>query len=124
MAQPSAESIIYTPHGLPPTALSPLQQANPPIKCLCLIHGLHDVSISWGQQLNLGAKNAVKAMEVLKAKYWVGTHDEVKRGGGIVSWVLNRKVLGWKEAVQEVLGEQGDNVRFEELGNGESRVLM
>ncbi|TID26551.1 hypothetical protein E6O75_ATG01044 [Venturia nashicola] len=107
LAQPSAESIIYTPHGLPPAALSPLSSASPPIKCLCLIHGLHDVSISWGQQLNLGAKNAVKAMEVLKAKYWVGTHDEVKKGGGLVSWVLNRKVLGWKDAVQEVLGDEG-----------------
>lgn len=63
-------------------------------------------------------------MEVLKAKYWVGTHDEVKKGGGLVSWILSRKVLGWKEAVQEVLGEEGENVRFEELGNGESRVLM
>jgi hypothetical protein len=88
-----------------------------------LIHGLHDVSISWGQQLNLGAKNAVKAMEVLKAKYWVGTHDEVKRGGGLVSWVLNRKVMGWKDAVQEVLGDEGTNMKFEELGNGESRIL-
>jgi hypothetical protein len=37
---------------------------------------------------------------LLGARYWVGTHDEVKRGGGIVSWFLERKMVSLKEAVE------------------------
>ncbi|KAF2127878.1 hypothetical protein P153DRAFT_432322, partial [Dothidotthia symphoricarpi CBS 119687] len=84
----SAECILYTPHGLPHTALSPIATADPPLRTLAFLHGLHDVSISAAQQLNLGAMNGVLAQRVLRARYWVATHDEVKKGGGLVSWFL------------------------------------
>lgn len=88
------------------------------------MHGLHDVSISAAQQLNLGAKNGVLAQRLVKAKYWVGTHDEVKKGGGFVSWFLRRKVWRVEDAIREVGGEgEVEDVRFREVGNGESRVL-
>lgn len=90
------------------------------------MHGLHDVSISAAQQLNLGAKNGVLAQRLLRAKYWVATHDEVKRGGGLVSWFLRRKVWKLEDALKEAGVEADDDfedVRFEEVGNGESRVL-
>jgi hypothetical protein len=71
---------------------------------------------------------------MLDARYWVSTHDEVKKGGGLVGWFLRRKVLSLEEALKEeesrVNGVEGgvkkgriEDIRFEEVGNGESRVL-
>ncbi|PSN71704.1 hypothetical protein BS50DRAFT_569347 [Corynespora cassiicola Philippines] len=121
-----AECVVYTPHGIPYTALEPIANAEPPLHTLAFLHGLHDVSISAAQQLNLGAKNGVLAQRLLRAKYWVATHDEVKRGGGLVSWFLRRKVWKLEDALKEAGVEADDDfedVRFEEVGNGESRVL-
>ncbi|EUC29944.1 hypothetical protein COCCADRAFT_105214 [Bipolaris zeicola 26-R-13] len=120
----AAECVIYTPHGIPHTALEPIATAEPPLHTLAFLHGLHDVSISAAQQLNLGAKNGVLAQRLVKAKYWVGTHDEVKKGGGFVSWFLRRKVWRVEDAIREVGGEgEVGDVRFAEVGNGESRML-
>lgn len=76
------------------------------------------------------------AQRILQAKYWVATHDEVKKGGGFISWFLRRKVWTVQEALKEasleadgedtLMGGQGDdfaNVNFHNMGNGESRVL-
>lgn len=86
------------------------------------------MSISAAQQLNLGAKNGLLAQNILKAKYWVATHDEVKIGGGFVAWLLRRKKWTLDDALREVRADargvdEFDDVRFEEVGNGESRVL-
>lgn len=139
----AAEAVIYTPHGIPAAALSPISTADPPIHTLAFLHGLHAVSIGSAQQLNLGAHNGLEAQRILKARYWVGTHDEVKKGGGLVNWFLRRRILTVEEAVEEerkrakrvnggrrmVNGwsknsvDEWDDVRFEEVANGESRVL-
>jgi hypothetical protein len=77
----------------------------------------------------MGAHNGLKVQRLLGSRYWVGTHDEVKRGGGIVSWFLERKVVSLREAMErerlEVEGKDVDlgEVRFEDVGNGESLVL-
>lgn len=73
----------------------------------------------------MGAHNGLKLQRLLGARYWVGTHDEVKRGGGIVSWFLERKIVSLKEAVERERMERGSGleVRFEEVGNGESLIL-
>jgi hypothetical protein len=89
---------------------------------------LHDVSISAAQQLNLGAKNGVLAQRMLKARYWVATHDEVKKGGGFINWFLRRRVWTLEEALMEAGNEVGwkgefEDVRFKDLGNGESMIL-
>ncbi|KAK4957874.1 hypothetical protein LTR66_013189, partial [Elasticomyces elasticus] len=116
--------------------------AEPPIRTLAFLHGLHDITIGAQQQLNLGAHNGLKAQRLLRARYWISTHDEVKKGGGLVSWFLRRRVVSVKDALMEerrrgmgdgvgVGGEGGeealgafDGVGFVELGNGESRVLL
>ncbi|CAN9333524.1 unnamed protein product [Alternaria sp. RS040] len=121
-----AECVIYTPHGIPHEALSPIAKADPPLHTLAFLHGLHDVSISSAQQLNLGAKNGVLAQRMLRAKYWVATHDEVKKGGGFISWFLRRKVWTVEDALKEVRADdEGEftDVRFQDMRNGESRVL-
>ena len=130
----AAECVIYTPHGIPHAALTPIATADPPLHTLAFLHGLHDVSISAAQQLNLGAKNGLLAQRILKAKYWVATHDEVKKGGGFISWWLRRKAWTLEEALGEAKADMkgGDtdmdrdefeDVRFQDMANGESRVL-
>ena len=84
--------------------------------------------------MNLGAKNGVLAQRLLRAKYWVSTHDEIKKGGGMISWFLRRKIWKLEDALDEARAEMNgedadmdreyfDDVRFEDVGNGESRVL-
>ena len=130
---PPAECVVYTPHGLHAAQLHPISSAVPPLRTLCLIHGLHDVSLP-RQQLNLGAHNALKAQRLLRAKYWVATHDEVKLGGGLMSYLLRRKAISFTEALADEArrrvaadadGEERalEDVHFEELANGESRIL-
>ncbi|OAK97869.1 hypothetical protein IQ06DRAFT_296144 [Phaeosphaeriaceae sp. SRC1lsM3a] len=132
----AAECVIYTPHGIPHTALTPIATADPPLHTLAFLHGLHDVSISAAQQLNLGAKNGLLAQRILKAKYWVATHDEVKKGGGFISWWLRRKAWTLEDALKEARAEMNgqdtsmhgysdefEDVRFQDMTNGESRVL-
>ncbi|CAG5172731.1 uncharacterized protein ALTATR162_LOCUS7517 [Alternaria atra] len=121
-----AECVIYTPHGIPHEALSPIAKADPPLHTLAFLHGLHDVSISSAQQLNLGAKNGVLAQRILRAKYWVATHDEVKKGGGFISWFLRRKVWTVEDALKEARADdegEFEDVRFQDMRNGESRIL-
>ncbi|KAL1618224.1 hypothetical protein SLS56_010657 [Neofusicoccum ribis] len=143
----AAECVIYTPHGVRPEALEPIVHASPSLSVLALIHGLHDVAIDSGfwweqarplQQLNLGGYNGLQVQRLLGAKYWIGTHDEVKTGLGLVSWFLARKVISVEQALRaekDRLLEQGemedekmdrmlDDVRFEDIGNGESRLLV
>jgi len=138
----AAEALIYTPHGINYESLDRVATASPPIRTLAFLHGLHDISLGKAQQLNLGAHNGLKAQRVLNAKYWVGTHDEVKRGGGLVSWFLKRKVISVGDALEQERqkertndgamenGEMSDVLQsFEDthwidLENGESKVLL
>lgn len=126
--QTEAEAILYTPHGITPQNLTPLLSASPKIQVLALLHGLQDIKL--GAQLNMGAHNGLKVFRLLKTKYWVGTHDEVKKGGGIVGWFLRRKGIGVQEAVEREriegfgTGEELGDVRFEEVGNGGFLVLQ
>ena len=126
---PSMESVLYTPHGITPEAIAQLTKASPPIKTLCLIHGLHDVSLKMTQQLNLGAHNGLKIQRSLKPKYWFGTHDEVKKAGGLIKLILRRKIITLEEAIkkaEESLNPHDRNLDrtiFEYIGNGEHRIL-
>ncbi|KAK3705065.1 hypothetical protein LTR37_013432 [Vermiconidia calcicola] len=143
----AAEAIVYTPHGMHSGDLKLIPGADPPIRTLAFFHGLHNVRVGTASgrtalQSNLGARNGLKAQRILNAKYWIGTHDEVKTGGGLVSWFLQRDVISVKEALDEERmakkngvegtsnGADGDLVdSFEgtnwvDLGNGESRVLV
>jgi hypothetical protein len=123
------EALIYTPHGIHAPSLGTVSSADPPISTLAFLHGLHDVSIDWGQQLNLGAHNGLAAQRLLGAKYWIGTHDEVKKGGGLVSWLLRRRVYTLEDALKEESkkaeekGEGSREAKFLELKNGETIQL-
>lgn len=130
--------MVYTPHGIQADCLPDLDEVSPRLDCLALLHGMHDINMKV-QQLNLGGHNGLQVQRSLRAKYWIGTHDEVKKGGGIVSWLLSRKIISLKEAIEQERkkrnslngalkseeGEDGewDGVRFEELKNGTSLIL-
>lgn len=131
----NAEAIIYTPHGVSPRDVKVLEDVTPKIRTLALLHGLHDIKLPAGGQLNLGAHNGLKVQRLLGAKYWIGTHDEVKKGGGLVSWFLNRQVISLEDAIEMEREQNGEeingtglesmaDVHFEELGNGESMILQ
>ncbi|ETI19827.1 hypothetical protein G647_08841 [Cladophialophora carrionii CBS 160.54] len=129
----AVDALIYTPHGVEASTLSVVATASPPVDVLALLHGLHDVSIKWSKQLNLGAINAVKAQKMLHAKYWIGTHDEQKRGSGLIALLLQRKIITVQEAIDRVQAaekeESGDasatieDMTCVELKNGESMTL-
>ncbi|QSZ37619.1 hypothetical protein DSL72_008718 [Monilinia vaccinii-corymbosi] len=126
-----SEAVIYTPHGIDPGDLTMVGSAQPPIQTLALLHGLQDVSLPRAQ-LNKGAHNGLRVQRLLNAKYWVGTHDEIKVGGGLVSWFLKRKAVTLKEALEKEIGENGErgdiekvgHIKFVEVGNGESLILV
>jgi len=145
----TAEAIIYTPHGIHSGDLTLIPTASPAINTLAFLHGLHNIRVGTASgrtalQSNLGAHNGLKAQRLLNAKHWIGTHDEVKKGGGLVAWFLQRDVITLKEALDRerelrtdesgmgatMGGELGEvldafeGTKWADLGNGESRVLM
>lgn len=123
---PSAEAVIYSPHGIESQDLAGLKSSG--VTALALLHGMHDVRIWMTKQLNLGALNGIKAMDISGAKYWIATHDEVKQGAGFIAPMLLRTVYTLKEAVatqDTVLRKEGKapDYDFLELGSGDGVVL-
>ena len=51
------------------------------------------------------------------------THDEVKKGGGLVGFILRRKVLTLEEALEKEGAEGGEHVEVLDLKNGRGLVL-
>lgn len=129
-----AEAIIYSPHGIKSSDLRCIKAAG--IQALALLHGMHDVRIWMTKQLNLGALNGIEATRVIGARYWVATHDEAKRGSGLISWLLQRTAYTMRDAVQaeeaklarQIPAEEYSELSspgyaFVELGSGEGLVL-
>lgn len=130
----SCEGIIYTPHGIHADSLQSLSLASPRIHILALLHGLHDIKLSV-KQLNLGAHNALRAQRICEAKYWLSTHDEVKRAGGLVHYFLKRKIWTFEDVLQAERVEDRKastnspssdmrEVHFSNLESGGSLLLM
>ena len=129
-----AEGIVYTPHGIHAQDLKHLPSAVPPVKTLALLHGLHDIQIS-RQKLNLGAHNGLQAQRLCRAKYWVSTHDEIKKATGLITPWLYRNPLTLREALNEERKSNGKvedgsgladlrGVTFANLLSGESLLLV
>ncbi|KAH8680703.1 hypothetical protein BX600DRAFT_444931 [Xylariales sp. PMI_506] len=119
-----AQAVIYSPHGIQGSDLAPVKSAG--IQTLALLHGLHDVRIWMTKQLNLGALNGLEAVRATGAKYWIATHDEVKRGGGFISPLLRRTRYTVADAVEretKSLGARAPHYTFVELGSGNALVL-
>lgn len=120
-----SEAIIYSPHGIKSSNLVIVKDT--PIRTLALLHGLHDVRIRMTKQLNLGAMNGIRAVAESGARYWIATHDEVKKGGGMIAPMLRRTEYTLKEAMaaeaKRMLGKP-PRYDFVELGSGDGLVLQ
>ncbi|KAI0506548.1 hypothetical protein F5B22DRAFT_623459 [Xylaria bambusicola] len=130
-AQEEANCVVYSPHGIESSALAGMKGTG--LRTLALLHGLDDVRLWMTKQLNLGAVNGISAARECGAKYWVATHDEVKKGGGFVSLLLRRTTWSVADAVKRE-GERGlgngpgddkqaGGYEFVELGSGDGLVL-
>ncbi|CAO1605672.1 hypothetical protein XANCAGTX0491_009178 [Xanthoria calcicola] len=132
-ADASVEGLVYTPHGINAEDLKPLCSASPQINVLALLHGLHDIRLS-RRQLNLGAHNALRAQRISASRYWLSTHDEVKKAGGLVNHFLRRKIWTIEDVLEEEkrrnevlhIGSPLADIRdthFANLESGESLLL-
>ncbi|KAH8899805.1 hypothetical protein GQ53DRAFT_790418 [Thozetella sp. PMI_491] len=117
----AAEAIIYSPHGIKGSDLECIKASG--MQTLALLHGLHDVQIWKTKQLNLGGLNGADAVRASGARYWIATHDEVKKGGGLVSYFLRRKIYSPGEAAASDAGDGAAGYEFLELGSGDGVVL-
>ncbi|KAG5919652.1 hypothetical protein E4U61_000714 [Claviceps capensis] len=124
------EAVIYSPHGIESKALASIETSG--LSTLALLHGLDDVRIWMTKQLNLGALNGIKAANMCKAKFWIATHDEVKKGGGFIAPLLQRTSYSFKEAVkreeelqrQSATTDASPSYQFIELKSGDGMVLL
>ena len=112
------ECIVYTPHGISATALQTLPKTIPQIKTLALLHGIYSVRVGLGM-INLGAKNGAEVRRLLRAKYWMPTHDEDKEKKGVVAMMM-RKWTPWPTEAKEREKTEG----FLEVTNGYAVLLI
>ncbi|KAK8105537.1 hypothetical protein PG999_008896 [Apiospora kogelbergensis] len=121
----TSAAVIYSPHGIKASDLASVKSAG--IETRALLHGLHDVRIWLTKQLNLGALNGLEAVRASGAKYWIATHDEVKKGGGFIAPLLRRTAYTVADAVQseaKSMGDRAPDYEFVELGSGDALVLV
>ncbi|KIM21056.1 hypothetical protein M408DRAFT_112131 [Serendipita vermifera MAFF 305830] len=118
-----AKCILYTPHGIPWASLETLE-SNDIAQVSALLHGMHEVTNPkvLGGKLNLGGRNAVRAFHTVRPQLWIGTHDEVKVGRGLVARVLKRRIWTVEEALKEE-GLVGKDADFKTLRTGEEVKL-
>ncbi|KAK2017583.1 hypothetical protein LZ32DRAFT_614288 [Colletotrichum eremochloae] len=119
-----AETILYSPHGIQASDLACVRGCG--LSVLALLHGLHDVRLWMTRQLNLGAMNGIKAVGETGARYWVATHDEPKKGSGLIAPMLQRTRYTLKEAVdaeEKRMKSKIPEYDFVELGSGNGVVL-
>ncbi|KAK9418447.1 putative Metallo-beta-lactamase domain-containing protein [Seiridium unicorne] len=117
-------AVLYSPHGIKGSDLNAVKGAG--INTLALLHGLHDVRIWMTKQLNLGALNGLEAVRASGAKYWIATHDEIKKGGGFIAPLLRRTKYTVSDAVKKEtksMGEKAPDYNFVELGSGDGLIL-
>lgn len=123
----AGEAIIYSPHGIDSLDLSHVSSSG--VQTLALLHGLQDVRIWATKQLNLGALNGVRAMRVSRAKYWIATHDEDKKAGGLIAPFLMRTKYSFEDAVAHERLRTRDKAEtgeynYLELGCGDASILV
>ena len=137
----NAEALVYMPHGIPAGDLANIPSAAPRLSVLAMLHGLLQVDVGnryLGHiSANLGAHNGLKAQRLLKSRYWIGTHDEIKEKEGLTAWFLTeyhhtiedalekeRRSTGEGEADRTGILNELKETNWLPLGNGQSKVLV
>lgn len=128
----AAEAIVYSPHGLDAAKISILSSAQPAIRPLALLHGLHQVTLA-GFDANFGAPNAIDILREIGARYWFDTHGEAKAVTGIIAWFLGRKNYSMAQITEYAASvhvgddrekSQPDDILCVPLENGETFTLQ
>ena len=118
-----AEAILYSPHGILPSHVQPLLDAAPPINPLAILHGMDEIG-ALGQKIGLGAQNGLLVQKMCNAKYFLPTHDEVKKAGGIFSPFLRRKVWTVDQIIsKEEKNQEEPRTKYINIRCGESILL-
>lgn len=123
------EAVLYSPHGLhtsTPALQSFLHHSTPAFSTLALLHGLKESwSLNW--QTTFGVASGLQLYRQSGARYWISTHDDRLRYGGLVYWLANDifRTLEWglgqeKKGEAEVVRE----VKVEQVENGDFTVLV
>lgn len=123
------EAVLYSPHGLhtsTPALQSFLHHSTPAFSTLALLHGLKESwTMSW--QTTFGVASGLQLYRQSGARYWVSTHDDRLRYGGLVYWLANDifRTLEWglgQERKGE--GEVAKEVKVKHVRNGDCVVLV
>ena len=118
-----AEAVLYSPHGILPMHVQPLLNAAPPINPLAILHGMDEIG-ALGQKIGLGARNGLLIQKMCNAKYFLPTHDEVKKAGGIFAPFLRRKVWTIGQIISEGdANEKSCKTNYINIRCGESILL-
>ncbi|EEH38152.2 hypothetical protein PAAG_01073 [Paracoccidioides lutzii Pb01] len=132
--RPAPISILYTPHGLPASPaldkfisnylhIDTNTSASQPLTLL--IHAFHCVQNPWylGGNIIAGAnRGGVTLAKKLRAKCWIGAHDEEKITGGVVSKFVKIE-KGMVGDIRRIVREGGVECDVRELGVGEEIIL-
>lgn len=124
----TAETILYSPHGIYSNRLTNFDWATTHSRPLALLHGLDP---AWyPMTANLGVANGHALAQNIRPKYWIPTHDEHLNFQGIMGLFQSRH----KKTFEDALGtgedsdgkgkEEGGKPICREVGNGESFVLV
>ncbi len=103
--QPRPLSIIYTPHGVQVSDLSPYidhyLRARSAIPLTLLMHSFSRVGLPWymgAKKILYGANNGVVLARYLKPEVWLSVHDEDKDSQGLAG----KKLINVQRSVKEV----------------------
>lgn len=71
-------SVLYSPHGIPTSALQPTFEALHSLQnheCVALIHGFDNIRIPLLGKVNLGRESGTGIVETLRPTYWLRTRE-------------------------------------------------
>lgn len=126
-------SLLYIPHGCKRSSITDWLNQQSNIKVTVLLQGFHTVSnpIWLGGLLNYGCDEAAKLAIAVKARHWIATHDEDKKGSGLVSKFLKRNTSTTANAQlqlekffrEEEANQSGEIPKIHDIENGQSLII-
>ncbi|KAL7006207.1 hypothetical protein EMMF5_004328 [Cystobasidiomycetes sp. EMM_F5] len=118
-------SIFYSPHGVPASAIAPVNEAlntTPNHECIAVIQSWDAIVLPLMGQVNLGKEVGGGVVELLQPKYWIRTHDELKHKSGVVGKTLHRDREDLA-SIQAFLGYDNTTKAVELPSGGSMRLL-
>lgn len=115
--------ILYSPHGITPVSLPPELKSDSAKSKRVLIHSFDRQTLPLIGTVACGFPNVLDLIPAFRPDMVLATHDENKRGEGIVGRLLRREVFDLEHARQLVVEkypEQADLCTLKQLAPGET----